>query len=80
MANASHEPLFCRMQEVNKMDFVVCGKFTKLLSCSVAGGLSSQLAMDGYEGPSLIFSVLTVAGGERHELSYCEIFKELPEP
>lgn len=51
------------MQETNKMDFVVCGEFTKLLSCSVAGGLSSQLAMDGYEGPGLIFSGLAVLSG-----------------
>lgn len=34
------------------MDFVVCGEFTKLLSCSVAGGLSSQLAMDLFRSGS----------------------------
>lgn len=63
LVNASREPLFHCMQEANTMDFVVCGEFTKLLSCCVAGGLSSQLAMDGYEGPSLIFSVLAVLSG-----------------
>lgn len=51
------------MQEANTMDFVVCGEFMKLLTCFVAGGLSYQLAMDGYEGPCLIFSVLAVLSG-----------------
>lgn len=46
-----------------KMDFVVCGRFTKLSGCPVARGLSSGFCVDGSEGICLISSSLAVLSG-----------------